>query len=174
MGAIQQALNQAANTGLAAAGTAALAKGAKAAKSQAEFNAQMNAAELPVQEAENKLAAYKAEGAAEIEKLRINRDQQIGKAYDDIDAKYKEKEAKGDFSPDENLEAEKAYEQNEARKNIMKDYKGKARATYLTYEYSTEHARLSKNIALAQVEAKAAQNKLIRERVEKLGIGGNR
>ena len=166
MGQIQQALNQLANTGLAAAGTAAISQGAKAAKSQAEFNAQMNAAELPVQEAENKLAAYKAEGAAEIEKLRINRDKQINEGIEKLNQKEKE-----DPFYDSN---QKAADEKAIRKAAIKDYKGKAHATYLMYEYSTERAKLSKNVALAQVEAKAAQNKLIRERVEKLGIGGNK
>lgn len=151
MGAIQNALNQAAGAALASAGTMALAKGAQAAESQAKFNAQMAAAELPV-EAKQK----------EIEMNESKRQQALAKNQKNFMTDLKAR------AEDPNVDVEGFKQEAEYLKKI---YDPKM----INAQYDTKKAQLSNQLAKRNVAAKKAQIKLINARVKELGIkGGNK
>ena len=167
MGAIQQALSGVANTGLAAAGSAAIAKGAKAqqetqklVKEQQEFNAEMQAAELPVKEAEAKLDASEAGRQQELQENTL----QYQKKAEDI------RKVTNKILEDPTKDPGK-YEDLGEKRRQKAAAEHKEREKVINMNYDQAKLELSKEVYTEQAKAKSAQAKLIEARIKQIRGG---
>lgn len=162
MGAIQQAINQITNSALGAAVGVKAAEIAQSQKEEKQFNAAMQATELPVQEAELKSAAAEAQKDLALEQNTLEYQKKVGEIYD-VKNKIL-KTDKGEMNPDR-YEAIAEHRIGQARADSVD------KENLIKLNYSKEKIQLSKKIHEAQIEAKKEQSRLIADRLEKLKGG---
>ena len=166
MGAIQDSLNQVANTALGAAAALTvkgeLEKQNKLQKEEAAFNTAMKEAEMPVKKAEAKVEANEAQRQID---LFENKKEFTNEASAEIEKRVNDiVEKKGEITP---------KERQKIVKEVTKKWKPVAEGFQeeINFRYDEQKGKLSQKVYKAQVKAKKVQAKLIKERLEQLRGG---